>query len=232
VPAWLRDRMERWVGDAEKWARSPAAKTWGDVIRRIAEGKRSGENIVSGALNRTRGLGSYLPRVGDYVPRITPPRLPSVRLPSVAGGTMPSAAGVGSFLQTALLMLGIGVLVVVLWRGAGWAQAVAEARRKAWRLGPWPVTIDGVRTREHLVRAFEYLSLLLLGRPAQTRHHLALARDIGQQPDVWPEERRESADALAALYEQARYAPPADDLSEQQLEQARRELRRLAGGAA
>src|SRR5262245_32642007 len=36
VPAWLRDRMERWAGDAEKWAGSPAAKTWGDVIRRIA----------------------------------------------------------------------------------------------------------------------------------------------------------------------------------------------------
>jgi hypothetical protein len=224
--------MERWAGDAEKWAKTPAAKTWTDVIRRIAEGKRGGENIVSGAISRTRGLGSYLPRVGDYVPRVTPPRLPTVRLPSLSGGAMPSAAGVGSFLQTALVMLVLGVLVVLLWRGAGWAQAIAEARRKAWRLGPWPVTIDGVRTREQLVRAFEYLSLLLLGRPALTRHHLALGRDIGEQPDMRPEERRESADALAALYEQARYAPPADDLSEQQLEQARRELRRLAGGAA
>ena len=104
--------------------------------------------------------------------------------------------------------------------------------RKRWRLGPWPVSPGAVRTREQLVRAFEYLSLLLLGPAARTRHHHDLARQIGDQPDMDPDRRKEAAQALAGLYEQARYAPPQDDLSEEQLDRARRELRRLAGGAA
>ncbi|MGL4555218.1 MAG: hypothetical protein ACRC33_28965 [Gemmataceae bacterium] len=233
MPAWMRDRVERWSEDAQKWSKTPAASGWRDFARRMAESKKGGDSLVSGAMGQARGLGGYLPKIGDYLPRnLSVPRLPSVRMPALASPAMPSGGGAGPFIQAALVLLVIAVIAVVLWRGAGWVQAVAAARRSAWRLGPWPVTIDGVRTREHLIRAFEYLSLLLLGRAAQTRHHRDLARGLGAQPDMRPVERQESAGRLAELYEQARYAPPADDLSEDQLEKARRELRRLAGGAA
>ena len=48
-----------------------------------------------------------------------------------------------------------------------------------WRFGPWPVRPEAVRTRDELVRAFEYLALLLLGPAARSRNHREIAAGLG-----------------------------------------------------
>lgn len=73
--------------------------------------------------------------------------------------------------------------------------------------GAWPVAPAHVTTRGDLVRAFEYLALLILGPAARACHHHDLANRLSQQGEVLVPERREAAERLAALYEQARYAP-------------------------
>jgi hypothetical protein len=85
-----------------------------------------------------------------------------------------------------------------------------------------------VRTREELVRAFEYLSLLRLGRPARNWNHRHIAAELGQTKDL-PADGSQAAARLASVYEQARYAPAAESLADPDLEAARRDLCLLAG---
>jgi hypothetical protein len=90
-----------------------------------------------------------------------------------------------------------------------------------------------VATRQDLVRAFEYLALLVLGPAARACHHLDLAALLGERaPVLNPDVRRGAASALARLYEQARYAPGDEPLGEDDLAAARRDLCLLAGVAA
>ena len=91
---------------------------------------------------------------------------------------------------------------------------------------------DQVSTRGDLVRAFEHLALLCLGRDARTHHHLDLATRIGQQPSLDQDRRKEAARDLALLYEQARYTPDDEHLADEDLRRARRELSYLAGETA
>jgi hypothetical protein len=84
-----------------------------------------------------------------------------------------------------------------------------------------------VATRQDLIRAFEYLSLLRLGPAARTWNHRAIAERLGAAEA----ERRRVAGRLATLYEQARYAPAGDPLPEGAFQEARRELGFLAGAA-
>jgi len=107
-----------------------------------------------------------------------------------------------------------------------------------WKLGPWPIHPTAVQTREELIRAFEYLSVLLLGPAARHWHHLAIAASLGRSSGAtvsarrWGDgsaERRQAAQQLATLYERARYAPPAEPLPEAALATARRDLCLLAG---
>jgi hypothetical protein len=107
-----------------------------------------------------------------------------------------------------------------------------------WRLGPWPVDPAAVRTREELIQAFEYLSVLRLGPAARHWHHLAIAAGLGRfsrkavSTRGWgylTTERRRAAEQLAYVYERARYAPPGEPLPETALATARRDLCMLAG---
>src|SRR5581483_12253552 len=122
--------------------------------------------------------------------------------------------------------------------------ATAQSRRAGkrddgWRLGPWPVDPAAIKTREELIQAFEYLSLLNLGPAARNWNHLAIADGLrNTRPSAVPStaalERSTpasgaAADELASLYEQARYAPPSDPLPDTALITARRDLCLLAG---
>jgi hypothetical protein len=84
-----------------------------------------------------------------------------------------------------------------------------------------------VRTRDELVRAFEYLALLRLGPAARHRNHREIAADLGAGGP-----RSAAAERLAGLYEQARYAPPDEVLPDADLAAARADLCLLAGVAA
>ncbi|MBY0524924.1 MAG: hypothetical protein K2R98_16080 [Gemmataceae bacterium] len=152
---------------------------------------------------------------------------PSVGLPKV--GDFGGVGTAGPSLWKSLLTLGLLLLTAVfawklLQRFGGFERSSEDA---GWRLGPWPVNPAAVATREELVRAFEYLSLLLLGRSARSWNHLEIATRLGGT-EV---ERQQAAEALAALYERARYAPGDEPMAPEALAAFRRDLSLLAGTA-
>jgi hypothetical protein len=117
------------------------------------------------------------------------------------------------------------------WRLRAWHQAHRNAA-DAWQLGPWPVDPAAVATRQELIQAFEYLSLLRFGQPAFAWNHLEIAGHLGDGEGGSEAERRSAALRLAALYEQARYAPQDGPLADADLAAARRDLCYLAGAPA
>lgn len=161
-----------------------------------------------------------LPDLGGWSGSVSPPGLPAV-----------SAPGDGSDLWHGLLWLVAGVaLVLVLWKILAGQRGKGSEPGTGWRLGRWPVDPASVATREDLVRAFEYLTLLCFGPVARSWNHLQIAERLGgTEVD---EERHRAAVHLAGLYEQARYAPPEGPLPAGELEAARRHLCFLAGASA
>jgi len=95
-------------------------------------------------------------------------------------------------------------------------------------IGPWPVDPMNVRTREELVKAFDYLALRSCGTPARLWHHREVANRLGAKDAI----RRQTAANLAETYAHARYAPPAEPLEEPTAVRARHDLCALAGEAA
>jgi hypothetical protein len=142
--------------------------------------------------------------------------------------------------QPFIMIVGLVVIGGLFWwlvsRHTG-KQSATDA--EPWHLGPWPVAPGAVATREELIRAFEYLSLLCLGAPARSWNHEVIAARLGQEAGganraapllTWdPDARRQAAEALAGLYEKARYAPGSQPLPEAALAAARRDLCFLAG---
>jgi hypothetical protein len=175
-------------------------------------------------LERLPDARSLLPRA-PHLP--SPPRGPT--LPAVGGmGLSRTARETGTagwpLLLWVLVALGFGL---ALWRVLAWQrERVDRHRHGSWHLGPWPVPPARVASRADLVRAFDYLALLSLGPAARTWNHLEIAARLGEDTSA---ARREAADRLALLYEQARYAPPDDPLPNAALAAARRHLCLLAG---
>src|SRR5205823_9969160 len=95
-------------------------------------------------------------------------------------------------------------------------------------LGPWPVDPRRIATREDLVRAFEYLSVLVCGREARTWTHGTIARALSDLAAT----HLETARLLARLYELARYAPLDEPLTPQELAEGRRLVCLLGGVSA
>jgi hypothetical protein len=187
------------------------------------------------------GVRGYLPSMKGFFDTLGTP-FRNWKMPSVGGDwsapSLPSlpameaspaeAAEQGG---TALLWVGLLALaVMVIWKVLSRSRARA-ALAAAQAMGPWPVPPAAVRTREELVRAFEYLALLVLGPAARTRNHLDVAEGLGAVPALDADRRREAAGHLARLYEKARYAPGDEPLPEAELAGARRELSLLAGVA-
>jgi hypothetical protein len=125
-------------------------------------------------------------------------------------------------LNAALFGLGVLVVVGIIWRFRGGRMAIVGGGRG---LGPWPLDPNRVASRDDLIRAFEYLSLLRCGESARTWHHRAIAESLGGTQS----ERRTAAERLAALYEQARYAPTSG--GEPDWTTAREPLTLLAGAS-
>jgi len=166
------------------------------------------------------------------LPSLHRPRL-SLELPRPSFGGSPvlgGAPGVGDW-GGARVLLWVGLFVLVglfLWKMARRApRQLGGGEAGRWQLGLWPVDPARVATRAELVQAFEYLALLRLGRDARAWNH----RDIAAHLSGADAARGRAADELAALYEQARYAPDDEPLAAADLGTARRNLCLLAGVA-
>jgi hypothetical protein len=168
--------------------------------------------------------------------------VPDLRMPTppAAATNIDASAPIGAapeISRSAALGLAAVVLVAFLaWRilshmGAAyrddWTRAGLDGA-SGWRLGPWPVEPQSISTRDDVIRAFEYLSVLKLGPRALTWNHVEIALALGQRfPTL-------SANALelGAHYEQARYAPVSDAMSPADVHIARDEILQMVEGSA
>jgi hypothetical protein len=242
---WIKDHVDDLGNDLADaiydFAGTDQGAPLADVLRTLKTPDFSGGGLAEPASD----LANYLPDVGAFLHKQRGvfdemgsifrhareasmssvgggPRLPS--LPSA-----PSARG-DDWGTGALMLLSMAVLLLLFWKLGGWSKLqTGRAEAGAWRLGPWPVQPGAVSTRQDLVRAFEYLALLCLGRDASTCHHHELAHRLAEADDTDNARRRQAADLLAWLYEQARYAPAEESLSPEELTEARHALCFLAG---
>lgn len=224
---------------------SPAWKRMTESLSRYklandpAFGLSSADSLL-GRWGLDTSLGKlFSPERWSFRPQLPTPALPNVTnwLPSLGQGGgrwgagapgLPAApaGGVwrGLLWIVVLLIVGGAVWLALTWRRLARVEA---AERASEDFGPWPVSPGRVSTPAELIRAFEYLSLLVLGGAARNwnhRHIAAALADAGAGA-----ERRRAAFALAAAYEHARYAPAGHALSADELGAARQHLCVLAG---
>lgn len=218
--------QRQWANTIADWAeRLPRTKMGGlrdsqamqDLVRQFSESAAravSGgdENNLAAQLarweSRLQGARDWLPH---EIPELFRPTktwdfsgLPRPNLPEMdfSSRALPSAPSIqfssgelGAVANVLLIGLALAVVAAAIWKVRRMAMSPEAKARRA--LGPWPLDPGSVSTREDVIRAFEYLSLLRCGEPARTWHHHAIAERLGNS----------DAQRLAELYEQARYAP-------------------------
>ena len=125
-----------------------------------------------------------------------------------------------------VIVLGIVVLGILLWvLVKNLRQPTPELSVLADGLGPWPIDPRLINTREDVVKAFEYLSVLICGPSAKTWTHNTIADALSDLAAT----HGETAVMLARLYELARYAPLDEPLTRDELMEARELVCGLAG---
>ncbi len=234
---WLMDHLDEVGGEAfeslVKLGGNDDGAPVNEWLRAMKQADLSGGNFAEQAAE----LSNYLPKLSDFLPdrrgiwegvgslfdEAEPPSLPSF------GDSSSAAADAGGWMPAILCVLMLGVLVVFLCKMA--AKSPAASEEETWRLGSWPVSPDGVSNRQDIIRAFEYLALLCLGPTAGTCHHRELAERLAEQ-DSGNSSRRQAVEILAWVYEQARYAPADESLSEGELSAARHALCLVTGVTA
>jgi hypothetical protein len=252
--AWFQRNLdslgEDMAGALDDLGNGDDGRPLGELVRSLTSYAQREGSLGMNAAEQMHGLSRYLPDMSHYAPSQSPawgnlvsglrrthlPSLPSLggspgRAPLSSGGPSGQSAGHGL-----VLLLALVVLALVLWKAGRRREGLAGAEGDGWHLGPWPVAPGGVAGRQDLIRAFEYLALLCLGPEAATCNHLDLADRLGSSPSptdgLDTNLRRQAAERLARLYEQARYAPGDAPLPEEELAAARRDLCYLAGVAA
>jgi hypothetical protein len=124
----------------------------------------------------------------------------------------------------------VAILVAIALAVVWWKRDLIFVPRKAGPLvaggvGGWPLDPRAINSREDVVRAFEYLSVLICGPGAKTWTHSTIADEL----TVLAQTQGETAVKLARLYELARYAPLDEPLTRAELVEARRLVCDLAG---
>jgi hypothetical protein len=157
------------------------------------------------------------------------------KLPGFGGGGLSSGGPVGgpvgggafaggSWLPVILFVVVAAVGLGLLWLWPRLMGKKQDGPTPVPGLGPWPLDPRTIRDRDDLVRAFEYLSVLVNGADARTWNHRTIAggfrKNVAGAAD--------SADELADAYCVARYTPPDRPMSDFEVETARTHLCRLA----
>jgi hypothetical protein len=213
-----------------------------EYLRGLIRGKLPAGNdgYLARAVGRAAKVARELPldklAAGDFAgvfENLHVPRVPKFNLAiggsrsdGGSGYSIPLLPGEGVGAAIAWVVIGI-VFLVFLWKGKELFLPSDAGTERPWKLGPWPVRPEQVRTRADLVKAFEYLAFLVLGLAARPLNHLSLASDLAATGDM--PARRDAADRLARLYERARYAPEEEALPVDDLRTASHDLTFLAG---
>jgi hypothetical protein len=252
-----KSSWDEWRQQAYRWAREHStefsdrvtdllrslggddvASMVGDGLRSLGQGMQGEDGLAGKITAAMQDVGGSLAGLAEKLPPsvgsaawnditdVFRESIPS--LPKPGRFSLPTVSA-GAVQDTAPLVLWVAIVaavVALLWRSTGGRRGASAG---AWRIGPWPVAPGAVTTHRDLVLAFEHLALLCLGLAARSCHHLELAARLAALK-ADPRQRQAAAE-LAQLYEQARYAPDAGPLTEEDLGAARRDLCLLAGVA-
>jgi len=167
------------------------------------------------------GIGKSLGSDSSFTPPSTPSGSSFGGLGGVNGGT-------GSWLPVVVLLVVAGLALVLWWL---WPKLMTQGEpgpRPLPGLGPWPVDPRHIADREALVKAFEYLSVLVCGGGARTWNHFTIAAALERAAP----HAEALAEPLARLYEVARYTPANEPLPPGAIVEAREYLCELAGVSA
>lgn len=145
------------------------------------------------------------------------PGVPSVNLPGIGAVGWPALV----FVLILVVLFGC----ILIWRMWDWKKTVPDDGLGLSDLSKWPIDPRRIATREHVVIAFEYLSVLICGPTAKTWTHNTIAQALADLAVS----HAETAAMLARLYELARYAPLDEPLTTAEVAEARRLVCRLAG---
>jgi hypothetical protein len=204
---------------------------WKDLLKDV---NTPGNNSKSSGLfkwldRQTTGSSWKLPSWGGSVGSGSSsgwnaPRPSGFNAPSISGSGF-AIAGLGTAGSLILFAMLAAVVAFLLWRY--WPAVVGRERQPTPLpgLGPWPIDPRAIATREELVTAFEYLSLLECGPAAQVWNHVTIADALRLHLPA----AEEIADPLARLYALARYTPMQEPFTERELIEARGYLCQLAG---
>jgi hypothetical protein len=123
-----------------------------------------------------------------------------------------------------LLLMALAVVAVVWWK---YGKTIRPRAAGASPVGPrpWPIDPREINSREDVVQAFEYLSVMICGPGAKMWTHSTIADELAELAQT----HGEAAVKLARLYELARYAPLDEPLTRVELMEARRLVCDLAG---
>ncbi len=154
----------------------------------------------------------------------------SDRSPRSGGSSM---GGMGSFdfggMQVpwllALVLMAMIAGALLWWKWEAIFPPRDAAALLAGGVGAWPIDPREINTRDDIVKAFEYLSVLICGAGAKTWTHSTIADELSALART----HGDTAVKLARLYELARYAPLDEPLTRAEILEARRLACDLAG---
>lgn len=158
-------------------------------------------------------------------------RWPDASGSSGRGGS--SMGGMGSFDMggmrvpwlLALVLMAMIAAAVLWWKWEAVFPSGPPRATAAGGAGPWPLDPRAINTRDDIVKAFEYLSVLICGPGARTWTHSTIADELS----ALAASCGGTALKLARLYELARYAPLDEPLTRAEILEARRLACDLAG---
>lgn len=142
-----------------------------------------------------------------------------------AGGPSFSVGGGGSWLPMILFAVVAAVGIALFWLWPRLTKGATDGPTPVPGLGPWPLDPRSITDRDGLVRAFEYLSVLLNGSAARTWNHCTIAGAFRRNVP----RAAAGADELADAYAVARYTPSGQPMTPEQVATARGHLCRIAG---
>ncbi|HEV3142993.1 MAG TPA: hypothetical protein VGZ47_03815, partial [Gemmataceae bacterium] len=163
-------------------SKSASARFWKEGKLPNVNWNRVGRNVD--------GTGRFLDRNLSGLGKSNLPKAPNVNAPDLphgpqmagigaapSGGDMLELGKAGSIIVTLLAVLVGGFL---LWRFL--LKPLSQVRLKPGdnRVGDWPINPWLIRTREELVKAFDYLALMKCGLPAKMWHHHEVAEHLSE----------------------------------------------------